>query len=206
MLKLYDYFRSSCAYRVRIALNIKAVEYETISINLLNGKHKAQDYIKVNPQGLVPALQIDDTTLLTQSTAILDWINERYEVPPLFSQDINIRAAQRSVCSLIACDIHPLNNLRVLKYLSHELSVNEADKKIWYQHWVQSAFQVIEEAIKEGPFSFGKTVSMVDIYLVPQVYNALRFDCDMSSFSNIMRVYERCNSRPEFEHAHPDNA
>ena len=204
MLKLYDYFRSSCAYRLRIALNLKAVEYQTIPIDLLQNEQQEETYLKVNPQGLVPALQIDETRVLTQSNAILEWLDESYK-PALYADDITRRAKQRALCNMIACDIHPLNNLRVLKYLSSNLSISEEQKNDWYRHWVEQTFSVIEHKIEANPYACGSEPSMVDVYLVPQVFNALRFKCDTAKFPQIMSVYQHCNTQAEFIAAKPEN-
>lgn len=205
MLQLYSYFRSSAAYRVRIALNYKGIEYQQIPVNLLDNEQNSEAYLAVNPLGLVPALKLADGTIITQSTAILEWLEEQYPEPGLYPSEAPTRAQARSLCNSIACDIHPLNNLRVLKYLKEELKVSEEQKNNWYQHWIAKGFSGVEKALSPGPYALGHTVSMVDIYLIPQVYNALRFNQDMKSYPNITRIYHKCNELDAFKRAAPES-
>lgn len=205
MLRLYSYFRSSAAYRVRIALNYKGIEYKQIPVNLLNDEQKSKEYLAINPLGLVPALKLDDDTIITQSTAILEWLEEQYPEPGLYPYDAATRAKARSLCNIIACDIHPLNNLRVLKYLKEELLISEEQKSNWYQHWIAKGFRSVEKALSPGSYALGNSVSMVDIYLIPQVYNALRFKQDMNSYPNITRIYHACSVLDAFKMAAPES-
>ena len=205
MLQLYSYFRSSAAYRVRIALNYKGIEYQQIPVNLLDNEQNSEMYLTVNPLGLVPALELADGTIITQSTAILEWLEEQYPEPGLYPSDAATRAKARSLCNSIACDIHPLNNLRVLKYLKEELKVSEEQKNNWYQHWIAKGFSSVEETLSPDSYALGDAVSMVDIYLIPQVYNALRFNQDMNSYPNITRIYHRCNELDAFKRAAPES-
>lgn len=205
MLRLYSYFRSSAAYRVRIALNYKGIDYQQIPVNLVTNEQNSVDYLATNPQGLVPALKLDDDTIITQSTAILEWLEEEYPEPGLYPQDVVRRAKARSLCNIIACDIHPLNNLRVLKYLMGELHVSEEQKSDWYCHWIAKGFSSIEKALSSDSYALGEKVSMVDVYLIPQVYNALRFKQDMANYPNINRIYQACNELDAFKLAAPES-
>ena len=204
-MELYSYFRSTAAYRVRIALNLKGIDYELRPVNLLKEEQKSGWYLAVNPMGLVPALRLEDGTVLSQSTAILEWLEETSTAMPLLPADPSQRARVRAMANIIACDIHPLNNLRILKYLAGELGVSEDAKKAWYHHWIQFGFDALEPQIADGAYTAGDGLSMADIYLVPQVFNALRFDMDMSPYPAIMSVYNRCNELDAFIQAHPDN-
>lgn len=203
-MQLYGYFRSSCAYRVRIALNLKQIECEMQAVNLVAGEQREAGYLEKNPQGLVPALVLDNGEVITQSTAILEWLEECYPGVPLFPKDRLERARCRSLCNLIACDIHPLDNLRVLKYLVNELGATEAQKLDWYRHWIAQGFTALEPQLQPAPFAMGAAPGMVEVYLVPQVYNALRFNQDMSAFPRIMALYETCNPLPAFQAAAPE--
>ena len=205
MLRLYSYFRSSAAYRVRIALNYKGIEYQQMPVNLLDDEQNSKEYLAINPLGLVPALELGDATIITQSTAILEWLEEQYPEPGLYPSAAATRAKARSLCNIIACDIHPLNNLRVLKYLKEELQVGEEQKNNWYQHWIAKGFRSVEKALSPGSYALGHAVSMVDIYLIPQVYNALRFNQDMNSYPNITRIYHNCNELDAFKMAAPES-
>lgn len=205
MLRLYSYYRSSAAYRVRIALNYKGIEYRQIPINLVEDEQNSEEYLAINPLGLVPALQLDDDTILTQSTAILEWLEEQYPEPALYPYDAAARAKARSLCNVIACDIHPLNNLRVLKYLKQELKISETQKTNWYHDWIAKGFWSVEKALSSDPYALGHSVSMVDVYLIPQVYNALRFRQDMTSYPNISRIYHTCRELEAFKIAAPES-
>ncbi|TDJ65545.1 MAG: maleylacetoacetate isomerase [Proteobacteria bacterium] len=203
MLKLYDYFRSSASYRVRIALNLKGIRYERITVDLLKDEEVAAGYLKINPQGLVPALQLEDGTILTQSIAILEWIEATYTEPPLLSRDAPMAASVRQIVNLIACDIHPLNNRRVLRYLQDELGVDDNQKTDWYQHWIHTNFPALEELVRAEPFALGAECSLADVVIVPQVFNALRFEVDMSAYTKILSIYNHCNKIQAFTDAHP---
>jgi len=204
-VELYSYFRSTAAYRVRIALNLKELSYQLTPVNLLKNEQKSEWYRDVNPMGLVPALRLEDGTVLSQSTAILEWLEETSSDTPLLPADPLERARVRAMVNIIACDIHPLNNLRVLKHLVGALGVSEEAKEAWYHHWIQLGFDALESQMQEGAYTAGESLSMADVYLVPQVFNALRFDMDMAPYPKIMSVYERCNQLDAFVRAHPDN-
>lgn len=206
--RLYDYFRSSASYRVRIALNLKGVDYDSVHLDLRSGIHKSQDYRAVNPQGLVPALEIDGC-VLTQSLAIIDYLEHVYREPALLPSNPMQRAQVLELSYIIACDIHPINNLRVLNYLTNPMEIIEDRKLQWYQHWMREGLSAYEARLKQvhrrEDVSYGDTITLADVCLIPQVYNALRFDCDMSDFKSIMKVYESCMRLPEFEKASPDS-
>ena len=204
-MELYSYFRSTAAYRVRIALNLKEVSYQLTPVNLLKNEQKSEWYRDVNPMGLVPALRLEDGTVLSQSTAILEWLEETSSDTPLLPADPLQRARVRAMVNIIACDIHPLNNLRVLKHLVGALGVSEEAKETWYHHWIQLGFDALESQMQEGAYTAGDRLSMADVYLVPQVFNALRFDMDMTLYPKIMSVHDRCNQLDAFVRAHPDN-
>jgi maleylpyruvate isomerase len=205
MLQLYSYFRSSAAYRVRIALNFKQIEHEIIPINLVANEQNSAPYLDINSQGLLPALRLEEGSIITQSTSILEFIEESYPQYALYPLDVIAKTNVRALCNVIACDIHPLNNLRVLKYLKDELSLSEEQKLDWYKHWIALGFSNIESLLSASPYSMGENVTMVDVYLVPQVYNALRFKQDMTKYPNIMRVYEACNELEVFKVAAPES-
>ncbi len=204
MLTLYSYFRSSAAYRVRIALNLKGLEYDQVAINLVKGEQSGADYHAINTQSLVPSLRLGNGTVLTQSGAMLEWLDETFTRPPLYPEKPLQKARHRALCNIIACDIHPLNNLRVLKYLQGELTISEQDKTAWYQHWIAKGFASIEAQLDDGPFAAGEQPGMVDVFLVPQVYNALRFEQDMSPYPKIQAAYRACSDLPAFQAAAPE--
>ena len=206
MLKLYDYFRSSASYRVRVALNLKGIRYERITVDLLKDGEVTADYLKINPQGLVPALQLEDGTILTQSIAILEWIEAIYAEPPLLPRDARAAAFVRQIVNLIACDIHPLNNRRVLRYLQDELGVDDTQKTSWYHHWIHKNFPALEELVRAGPFALGSECSLADVVIVPQVFNALRFEIDMWAYTKILSIYNHCNTLPAFADAYPQTS
>ena len=208
-MKLYSYYRSSAAYRVRIALNLKEIDYELEPISLLESEQRSDRYLEINPQGLIPALGLNDGTIINQSTAILEWLEENHPRPALLPPDPIKRAKVRAAVNSIACDIHPLNNLRVLKYLSDTLKVNDEQKNAWYAHWISTGFEYLEKfiadnGVNDSHYSTGSTVSMLDVYLIPQVYNALRFEVDMSPFPNIIRVHRTCSEQDAFLKASPE--
>jgi len=208
MLKLYDYFRSSACFRVRIALHLKQLDYELIPIHLVNqgGEQLLESYQKINPACLVPALQ-DDDKILTQSMAIIEYINDLHPYPSLFPDTIFERALARSFALSITADIHPLNNLRILKYLTHELNVSEEKKTEWYKHWVDKGLAALEKQLlshhRAGPFCFGDKPSIADICLVPQLYNARRFNCDQRLYPTLVQIDEHCQTHPAFIKAWP---
>jgi maleylpyruvate isomerase len=202
-MRLYSYFRSSAAFRVRIALNLKGVDYEIVPTNLLEGQQRSAAYLRVNSQGLVPALEVDGGEMLTQSPAILEWLEEQFPTPALYPEDPLARARMRTICFHVACEIHPINNLRVLKYLGDELGVDESARSHWYHHWIRLGFTAVEPTVV-GPFCTGDEPSMTDVYLVPQVYNAMRFRLDMTEFPRISAAYAHALPHPAFARAQPD--
>ncbi len=205
-MKLYSYFRSSAAYRVRIALQLKGLTPDIIPIHLVKGEQNSSDYLELNPQGLVPALQ-DKGQLLTQSLAIIEYLDEVYPDVPLLPNTAADRAIVRAMASTIACEIHPLNNLRVLKYLTNTFHVNEEQKLAWYAHWIQEGFRALEAQLQKyaGEFCFGDKPTLADCCLVPQVFNAKRFDVDLSSYRAIHRVTDNCLKLEAFIKADPSN-
>ena len=203
---LHDYYRSSAAYRVRIALNIKGVDHEKRMVNLVESAQRGAAYREINPQGLVPTLEIDDQ-LLTQSLAIIVYLDQRFPDPPLMPRNSIDQAQVRAMALSIACDIHPLNNLRVLKYLQDTLGASEDDKNEWYRHWVAEGLTGLEAmaAPRAGRFLFGDEVTLADICLVPQMYNARRFDVPLDEYPTLLRADENARELEPFAAAHPDN-
>jgi len=207
-VKLYDYFRSSAAYRVRIALNLKGIAPdERTFVHLRMGGQRAQDYLALNPQGLVPALALDDGNVLTQSLAIIEYLDDVYPSPPLLPADAVERARVRAIALQIACEIHPLNNLRVLRYLVHDLKLSEEDKNRWYRHWVETGLDVVERQLAGHPatgrFCHGDTPGLADCVLVPQIFNAQRMDCRLDHVPTVMRIFEACMAEPAFASSQP---
>lgn len=202
-MKLYTYFRSSAAYRVRIALHLKGVAYESVPVNLLKGEQREEAYRAVNPQRRVPSLDIGGTTLI-QSPAILEYLDEVYPEPPLLPFGAVNRAKVRAVASLIGCDIHPLNNSGTLAYLKNGLGHDQAAADAWYAHWVREGFDAIETLIEPGPYAFGPRVSLADIYLVPQVFNARRFKIPLDAYPRIASVDAACADLKAFQDAAPE--
>jgi len=205
-MKLYSYFRSSAAFRVRIVLNLKQLPYDIVPVHLVKngGEQHLPAYLAKNPMGLVPCLE-EDAVILTQSTAICEYLNEAYPEPPLLPQNLKERALIRSVCSLVACDIHPVNNLRILNYLTKTLDHDEAQKNTWYRHWIGEGFSALERQLEPGAglYSFGNTITMADAFIVPQVLNALRFKCPMDAYPTLQRVYDNAMLLGAFERAAP---
>jgi maleylpyruvate isomerase len=208
MRKLYGYFRSSAAYRVRIALNLKGLDYENVFVHLTKngGQQFASEYRALNPQALVPVLQDDDVTL-TQSLAIIEYLDEVYPEPPFLPAHAVERARVRSLALMIACEIHPLNNLRVLRYLTKDLKVTEAQKDEWYRHWVLSGLAPLETQLANhfatGNFCHGDTPGLADICLVPQLANARRFNIPLDVFPNLIRIEQNCIALKAFQAAAP---
>ncbi len=205
---LYSYWRSTAAYRIRIALNLKAVEYDVVSVNLAPNvkENRGDSYASRNPQQLVPYFE-DDRVSLAQSMAILDYLEERYPEPKLLPEDAQRRGDIRAFSQHIACDVHPLNNVSVLTYLSNDLGIDDEARSAWYTHWVHRVFRSAESVIKQhnGPFVFGDTLTMADVLLVPQVYNAHRFYVAMDEFPNILAVEAHCLGLDAFDRARPEN-
>lgn len=208
MLKLYTYFRSSAAYRVRIALNLKGLEYTAIPLHLLRngGEQHSADYVALNPLHLLPLLQ-DDSVSIPQSLAIIEYLEEAYPATPLLPATSSARARVRAITLSIACEMHPLNNLRVLNYLKAELAVDDARRDAWYRHWTTLGFTAIETMLTSDSntrsYCHGDTPTLADCCLVPQVFNALRFKCSLDAFPTITRIYETCMQLPAFERAAP---
>ena len=202
-LTLYGYYRSSAAYRLRIALNLKGIEYRQKPVNLLKREQQQAPYRQINPQGLVPALDIGDD-ILCQSVAILEWLEENYPTPPLLPAQAATRAKVRGWVNAICCDIHPLNNLRVLDYLKGELQANDTAKTDWYHHWIQEGFTALEPQLAATPYCLGEPLSLADACLIPQVYNALRFNVDMAEYPKIRAIYEACQQLSAFQGAAPE--
>ncbi|MCL7941400.1 maleylacetoacetate isomerase [Halomonas sp. ATCH28] len=208
MTTLYGYYRSSAAYRVRIALNLKGLDYEQAPVNLVKGEQRLDANLARNPQGLVPSLVTDHGLVLNQSLAICEYLDERHPEPPLLPADAEGRARVRSLAQLVACEIHPLNNLRVLKYLVGELGLDDEAKLSWYRHWIAEGFAALETQLSReagsGDFCHGDTPSLADICLIPQVYNAERFACDLSHYPTIRRIAANCRALPAFSQAAPE--
>ena len=208
MTTLYGYFRSSAAYRVRIALNLKGLDYDQVPVNLVKGEQRGGDQLARNPQGMVPSLVLDDSTVLNQSLAICEYLDEVHPEPALLPVDPLARARVRALAQSVACEIHPLNNLRVLKYLVGELGMDEAAKLAWYRHWITEGFTALEAMLSAdsntGDFCHGNTPTLADICLIPQVYNAERFECDLLAYPTIQRIAAHCRSLPAFEKAAPE--
>ena len=207
-MKLYGYFRSSAAFRVRIALNLKGLAYEPASIHLRRNDQAQPDYRRVNPQGLVPALELDGRTLI-QSLAIIEYLDETHPLPPLLPADAADRARVRALAEILACDIHPINNLRVLRYLTRSFGRDENDIGLWYNHWIAAGFEALEALLagdpRTGVFCHGDQPGLADVALVPQVVNAERYNLDMSPYPTIARIFQACMKLPAFADAHPDN-
>jgi maleylpyruvate isomerase len=206
-VKLYSYFRSSAAYRVRIAFNLKGISYETVPIHLVKdgGRNKSPEYRAINPQMRVPALQLPNGEILTQSLAIIDYLNAMHPAPPLLPKDPLARARVEAFAQTIACDIHPLNNIGPLRYLKQQLGQEQPAIDAWYHHWVLEGFEALEQMIRPGPYSFGAEVTLADICLVPQVYNARRLKVPLDRFPKIVAVDAECMKLPAFDKARPEN-
>jgi len=208
-MKLHNYFRSSASFRVRIALELKGLSYEYLPVHLVKGEHKQDAYAAVSPSGLVPTLVTDAGERLGQSMAIIEYLDEMQPEPPLLPRDPLDRARVRALAQLIACEIHPLNNLRVLKYLVRELKVDEEAKNAWYRHWVRDGLQAFERELAQlprqaqGRYCYGDAPTLADCCLVPQVFNGRRFDVDFSGLERTMAAFEACMQHPAFQKAQP---
>ena len=204
---LYDYYRSSAAYRVRIALNLKGVDYERRPVNLLESEQKSGGYRALNPQGLVPMLEIDGQRLV-QSLSIIVYLDQTFPDPPLMPRDPAEQAHVRAMALAIACDIHPLNNLRVLKYLKNDLGRSQEEADRWYAHWIGEGLPALETmaAPRSGAFLFGDTPTIADVCLVPQLFNARRFDVPLDDYPTLLRADESASKLEAFAAAHPDRA
>ncbi len=205
VMKLYNYFRSSASYRVRIALALKGLDYDYQSVHLPKNEQFNESYAAVSATRLVPTL-VDGDNALTQSLAIIEYLDETHPTPPLLPADAIGRARVRALALDIACEIHPLNNLRVLRYLVKDLKVSEDDKNRWYRHWVETGLETVERQLNDpraGTFCHGDTPTLADITLVPQIFNAQRFDCRLDHLPAVMRVFEACMKLPAFEQTQP---
>jgi maleylpyruvate isomerase len=207
VLALYSYFRSSAAYRVRIALNLKGLAYETVSIHLQKegGLNRKPAYRAVNPQMRVPVLKLDTGDIITQSLAIIEYLDELHPQPPLLPRGALARAKVRALAQLVACDIHPLNNTSPLRYLKNELGQDQAKIDAWYHHWILEGFEALETMIAGGRYAFGEAVTLADVCLVPQVTNARRLKVPLERFPKIVAIDAACAKLPAFEKARPEN-
>jgi maleylacetoacetate isomerase/maleylpyruvate isomerase len=204
---LYTYFRSSAAYRVRIALQLKQVDYASAAVHLVRGEQRAPGFHALNPQDLVPVLE-DDGAILTQSLAILEYLDETHPAPPLLPADAGGRARVRALAQIIACEIHPLNNLRVLGYLEHTLALGAQAKSAWYAHWIKIGFDALEARLSRdsatGQFCHADSPGLADCCLIPQIYNARRFDVDFAPYPTLLRIEDHCAALDAFRRAAPE--
>jgi maleylacetoacetate isomerase len=203
-MELYNYFRSSASYRVRIALALKGLDYDYKPVSLVKSEHLAESYASVSASRLVPLLK-DGEHFVTQSLAIIEYLEETHPEPPLLPADALGRARVRSLALDIACEIHPVNNLRVLRYLVGPMKVAEEDKNRWYQHWVETGLEVVEQRMAASPtrYCHGDTPTLADCVLVPQIFNAQRFDCRLDHVPNVMRVFGACMQLDAFSKTQP---
>lgn len=209
-MKLYGYWRSGTSFRVRVALALKGATIEQIPVNLLSGEHRGEEYRKINPQGLVPTLALDDGSYLSQSPAIIEYLDEALPGPKLLPDDPLEKARARQLAAVIGCDIHPLQNLRVLKYLQGELDQDQPTAFAWAAHWIEVGFEALEELLpsadqSDGPFLMGKTPSLPDCYLLPQLYAANRFGADLSRFPRLTTIRDALMDLPEIPATLPEN-
>ncbi|MEI9927442.1 MAG: maleylacetoacetate isomerase [Sphingomonas sp.] len=200
---LHDYSRSSAAYRVRIALNLKGLAYDRRDVALLENRQRSPEHLALNPQGFVPALEVDGL-VLTQSLAIIEWLDARHPEPRLIPAEPDARAAALARALVIGCDIHPLNNLRVMRWLAHELHVEEAKRDEWTRHWIAEGFAALEAMAGAGPFLGGAAPDVADVFLVPQMFNARRFDTPLEAFPRLVAADAAASALPAFAAAHPD--
>ena len=207
MMILHDFWRSSAAYRTRIALNLKGLDYQQFARDLPTGGQRSAEYLALNPQGLVPALQVDEG-VLTQSLAIIEYLEEAHPEPPLLPRTAFAKAEVRAMALSVACDIHPINNLRVLNYLRSEFAADEATVTRWVRHWIDAGFAALEAQVRQhsaaGRCCFGDTVTLADICLVPQMYNARRFGCDLSPYPTLVSIDAHCAALEAFRRATPE--
>lgn len=203
-MQLYDYFRSSAAFRLRIALNLKGLKYESVPVNLVANEQREAGYLQLNPLGLVPALATAEGELLTQSVAILEWLEEQYPEPPLLPADPLGRARVRAMVQTIACDIHPLNNLRVQRYLVDTLGADEKAKLAWYHHWIALGFAALEQQVTGDRYCYGDSPTFADACLLPQVFNARRFEQDLQPFPRLRAIAAHLEQLSAFAAATPE--
>jgi maleylacetoacetate isomerase len=206
-MKLYSYFRSSAAYRVRIALNLKGIAYETVSVHLVKdgGHNRRPEYRAVNPQMRVPALVIGSGEVLIQSPAIIEYLDETHPDPPFLPKEPVARAKARALADIVACDIHPLNNVSPLRYLKRAMHQEQAAIDAWYHHWVTEGFEALEALLEPGPYCCGSAVTIADIFMVPQVNNARRLKVPLDKFPKIVAIEAACLALPAFDRARPEN-
>ena len=207
-MKLHNYFRSSASFRVRIALELKGLPYDYVPVHLVKGEHKSEVYSAISPSQLVPTLVTDEGERLGQSLAIVEYLDETHPAPPLLPRDPLARARVRALAQLVACEIHPLNNLRVLKYLVRELKVEEEAKNTWYRHWVREGLLAFERELSQlpaGRYCFGDTPTLADCCLVPQIFNGRRFNADFSGLDRTMAAFDACMQHPAFQKAQPSS-
>ena len=204
-MKLHTYFRSSASFRVRIALNLKGIAYQPSFVHLPKGEHRAPAYSKINPQALTPALELDDGAQLAQSLAIIEYLDEVHPERPLLPKDPKGRARVRSLSLLIACEIHPLNNLRTLQHLKRSLGQSEDQVNAWYRHWVADGLAKFEADVGSGSgkYCHGDVPTMADCCLAPQIFNAQRYQCDLAPYPATMRIFEACMKLEAFDRAQP---
>jgi maleylacetoacetate isomerase/maleylpyruvate isomerase len=204
-VKLYTYFRSSAAFRVRIALNLKGIAYHPVFVHLAKGEHRKPEYASVNVQALVPTLELDDGTRLNQSLAIIEYLDEKYPQKPLIPKDALAKARVRSLSYLVASEIHPLNNLRVLQHLKRALGQSEDQVATWYRHWIADGLAKLEADLvsSTGKFCHGDAPTMADCCLVPQIFNAKRYNSDLAPYPNTMRIFDACMQLEAFDRAQP---
>jgi maleylacetoacetate isomerase len=205
---LYGHALSSASYRVRIALNLKGLQYTSVLLDLRAGEQRHEKFLQINSQGFVPALVLDDGTVLTQSAAIIEYLDEIHPRPPLLPQTPAARARVRALSQAVTCDVHPLNNLRVLQYLEKDLGHDKAVRDAWYRHWVRLGFDALERRLaldgETGRFCHGDAPTLADVCLVPQVSNARRFAVDLEAYPRIVGIDAACREMPEFQAAAPD--
>ena len=206
-MKVYTYFRSSAAYRLRIALNLKGLSGDMVSIHLQKdgGQHRKPEYRAINPQMRVPSLKLDSGEVLTQSLAIIEYLDEVDPQPPLLPRDPVARAKVRALALAIACDIHPLNNLASLRYLKNVLGQEQSKIDAWYHHWILEGFEALETMVRPGPYAFGSEVTLADVCLVPQIYNARRLKVPLERFPKLVAIDAACAKLPAFEQARPES-
>ena len=207
-MKMYGFFRSGTSHRTRIVLNLKQIAYELLPVSLMKNEHKKAEFKAINPQGFVPVLAINDQALI-QSPAIIEWLEETHPAHPLLPSDAIGRAKVRALAVLVGCDIHPINNKRILEYLRNHLKLDDAQVQSWCQHWIDEGFSALEHLLAadttRGDFCYGNQPTLADAYLIPQVDSSKRFNVDMSKYSNIQRIYDACMALPAFQAAAPMN-
>lgn len=207
-MKLYNYFRSSASFRVRIALELKGLSYDYLPVHLAKGEHKQAGYAAISPTALVPTLELASGERLGQSMAIMEYLDETHPNPPLLPADAVGRATVRALAQLIACEIHPLNNLRVLKYLTRDLKVDEDAKNTWYRHWVRDGLEAFERqlaALPASTYCYGDTPTLADCCLVPQIFNGKRFNVNFDGLPRTMAAFDACMADPAFQKAQPSS-